>query len=263
LYSHSRKVTLLPLRWETHTAPDYGTRPQEGINRAIVDECDLLVGIFWIIGSPTGVADSGTLEEIERVGKAGKPIMLYFSRVEIDPDRIDVSQIESLKRFKEKTYPKGLVESYKKIIEFRDKFAKQLELKIRDLQRSEASGAIPLLLGFLSIEKGEPIGCSVSHSFEHLNVTDVDLVPKEKREKVDELVAVHRQKKEKVIFPRCPSDRERKPIGRPKPLRGTRLLCDVRKSRVDPNTIWGLNLFVGRIFFSGHLSSFIKDFGTC
>lgn len=28
---------LLPLRWETHAAPEYGTRPQEAINRLIVD----------------------------------------------------------------------------------------------------------------------------------------------------------------------------------------------------------------------------------
>jgi|GEM_PF-3652764 hypothetical protein len=64
LYSYSRKVALLPLRWETHTAPEYGTRPQEVINLAIVDECDLLVGIFWTrIGSPTGIGDSGTLED--------------------------------------------------------------------------------------------------------------------------------------------------------------------------------------------------------
>ena len=81
LYSYSRKVTLLPLRWETHTAPEYGTRPQEVINRTIVDQCDLLVGVFWTrLGSPTGEADSGTLEEIARVGDAGKPVMLYFSK---------------------------------------------------------------------------------------------------------------------------------------------------------------------------------------
>ena len=113
LYSYSRKVALLPLRWETHTAPDYGTRPQEVINRAIVDHCDLLVGIFWTrIGSPTGIAESGTIEEIERVGNAEKPIMLYFSRIGIDPDKIDLTQIEKLKQFKEKTYPNGLIESY-------------------------------------------------------------------------------------------------------------------------------------------------------
>jgi hypothetical protein len=185
LYSYSRKVALLPLRWETHTAPEYGTRPQEVINRAIVDECDLLLGIFWTrIGSPTGIAESGTLEEIERVGNAGKPIMLYFSRVEIDPDRIDLDQIEKLKQFKEKTYPKGLVESYKKIIEFRDKFAKQLELKIRDLQRSDASGELPLSLQFLSIENGELIGKSLNHVFDHPNVSNFDVVPREEHERL-------------------------------------------------------------------------------
>jgi hypothetical protein len=43
LNSFSHRVALLPLRWETHTAPGYGTRPEEVINRAIVDECDLVV----------------------------------------------------------------------------------------------------------------------------------------------------------------------------------------------------------------------------
>jgi hypothetical protein len=82
-------------RGNSHCTPEYGTRPQEIINRAIVDGCDLLVGIFWTrIGSPTGIGDSGTTEEIERAGNAGKQIMLYFSSVEIDPDRINPDQIE-------------------------------------------------------------------------------------------------------------------------------------------------------------------------
>jgi hypothetical protein len=183
LYSHSRNVALLPLRWETHTAPEYGVRPQEIINRAIVDECDLLVGIFWTrVGSPTGIAESGTLEEIERVGTAGKPIMLYFPRVEIDPERIDLTQIERLKKFKEKTYPKGLVENFKKAIEFRDKFAKQLELKIRDLQRSDSAGASPLSLNFLSLEDGNIIGDTLNYTFIHHKVKAYEQVPVEKRE---------------------------------------------------------------------------------
>jgi len=188
LYSYSRKVALLPLRWETHTAPEYGTRPQEIINRAIVDYCDLLVGIFWTrIGSPTGTEDSGTIEEIERVGNAGKPIMLYFSSVEIDPDRINPDQIEKLRQFKEKTYPNGLVEKYKKTFDFRDKFARQLELRIRDLQSSDASGESPISLEFLSVEKGEPLGSSLSHTVDHPNVGDFDVVPREQRERLKQI----------------------------------------------------------------------------
>jgi hypothetical protein len=191
LYSYSRKVVLLPLRWETHTAPEYGTRPQEVINRAIVDQCDLLVGIFWTrIGSPTGLAESGTLEEIERVGQAGKPIMLYFSRVEIDPDRIELSQVEKLKAFKAKTYPQGLVESYRKIIEFRDKFYKQLELKVRDLQRADSSTTLPLSLQFMSVETKELIGTTYADSFEHPNVQNFDIVPPEDRGAVEKLCSV-------------------------------------------------------------------------
>jgi hypothetical protein len=200
LYSYSRKVALLPLRWETHTAPEYGTRPQEVINQAIVDECDLLVGIFWTrIGSPTGIADSGTLEEIERVGKAGKPIMLYFSRVEIDPDRIEINQINKLKRFKEQTYPKGLIEHYKKTIEFRDKFAKQLELKIRDLQRNDNSEKIPLSLEFVSSETGELAGNMATHCLVVPSVANYDEVSLEDRELVKKIAS--EAIREKVCIP--------------------------------------------------------------
>lgn len=154
LYSHTRRVVLLPLRWETHTAPEYGVRPQEVINRAIVDQCDLLLGVFWTrIGTPTGVAMSGTLEEIERVAKAGKPVMLYFSRKGIDPELLNFDQIGKLKDFKLRTYPNALVESYKSDIEFRDKLSRQLELKVRDLQKADEAGhPPPLSLQFVSLE---------------------------------------------------------------------------------------------------------------
>ncbi len=146
LYAYTRGVVLLPLRWETHTAPEYGVRPQEVINRAIVDQCDLLVGIFWTrIGTPTGTADSGTLEEIARVAKAGKPIMLYFSKMGMDPEQIDLVQLDKLKSFKSATYSNALIESYKTQVEFRDKFSRQLELKVRDLQKADSSGGPPPL----------------------------------------------------------------------------------------------------------------------
>ncbi len=81
LRSAQDQLVILPMRWETHSSPEYGTRPQEVINRDIVDKCDLLVGIFWTrLGSPTGVTESGSLEEIERVATNGKPVMLYFSK---------------------------------------------------------------------------------------------------------------------------------------------------------------------------------------
>jgi hypothetical protein len=147
LNAYSRNVVLLPLRWETHTAPEYNTRPQEVINRAIVDDCDLLLGIFWTrFGTPTGVSDSGSLEEIERVAAAGKPVMLYFSKVPSDPYLIDSEQLERLKRFKEKTQQHALIETFRSQIEFRDKFSKQLEMKVRELRKADDSGHGPPLV---------------------------------------------------------------------------------------------------------------------
>ncbi len=124
LHSAGRQVVLLPLRWETHSAPEYGVRPQEIINRQVVDYSDLLIGIFWTrIGSPTG-ADSGTLEEIERVASTGKTVMLYFSQIRQDPEQIELAQLQKLREFKKKTFPKALVEHYTSQIEFRDKLVK-------------------------------------------------------------------------------------------------------------------------------------------
>ncbi len=177
LHSDNRRVVVLPLRWETHAAPEYNVRPQEAVNRRIVDDCDLLVGIFWTrLGTPTGEADSGTLEEIERVAKAGKPVMLYFSHVPVDPSHVDLDQMEKLKTFKERISSHALVEVFGSSLNFRDKFANQLELKIRDLQRVDNSGQpLPLDLQFVSLETGELAGNSLSTGVDVLKLSAPDI----------------------------------------------------------------------------------------
>jgi len=182
LNSNNRKVVILPLRWETHTAPEYNVRPQEAINRRIVDDCDLVVGIFWTkLGQPTGEADSGTLEEIERVAKAGKPVMLYFSHVPVDPDKVDLAQLERLRGFKKNVLSNALIETFSSALDFRDKFANQLELKIRDLQRAEAIGQPkPLELQFLSSESGKLEGSSTSTIVELPELSSSIVLPDDK-----------------------------------------------------------------------------------
>src|SRR3989442_1088891 len=80
LHSSADHIVLLPVRWETHVVPASGRRPQEIINQQLVRQCDILVGMFWTkLGSPTGVAESGTVEEIGEIVQRGKPAMLFFS----------------------------------------------------------------------------------------------------------------------------------------------------------------------------------------
>ena len=132
--SRDRRVVLLPLRWETHSAPEMGLSAQTIINSQVVDQCDMAIGVFWTrMGTPTSEAESGTAEEIERVGKAGKHVMLYFSKAKVDIDQLDIAEYGRLKEFKAKTYPQGLIESYSSTIEFREKLTRQLAIKLLTL----------------------------------------------------------------------------------------------------------------------------------
>jgi hypothetical protein len=131
------KVVLMPVKWETHSAPLMGDRPQAIINKQLVRDCDVLVGVFWTrVGTNTGVAISGTAEEIEQFVEMKKPVMLYFSQSPIEPDKIDVTQFTTLKTFKEKMRLQGLTESYNGIPDFRQKFSRQLGLNIGNLINS-------------------------------------------------------------------------------------------------------------------------------
>lgn len=68
-----RNQVLLPVGWETHSVPEMGDHPQAIINKQILHDCDLLVGVFWTrIGTATGTYASGTVEEIEEHIKAGR-----------------------------------------------------------------------------------------------------------------------------------------------------------------------------------------------
>lgn len=62
-----------------HSYPESGDRPQALLNRQIVAREDFLIGIFGTrLGTPTGVAESGTIEEIKEFRKAVKYVALYF-----------------------------------------------------------------------------------------------------------------------------------------------------------------------------------------
>jgi hypothetical protein len=131
IHARDRKTVLMSVGWETHSVPDMGDRPQAIINKQLSKDADLLIAVFWArIGSPTGVSQSGTIEEIEEHLKAGKPAMIYFSSVPVNPDRIDEDQYKALRKFKQSIKDRGLFEEYDSPAEFRAKFSRQLAQKI-------------------------------------------------------------------------------------------------------------------------------------
>ena len=132
--SEQQKVVLMPVGWETHSAPLLGNRPQGIINEQIVNGCDMLIGVFWTrLGSPTGVSDSGTVEEIEHFIKAGKPVMLYFSGRKVDITTLDLSQLEKLRDFQKNMQKIGLIGSYVDINDFKEQLRNQISINVNNL----------------------------------------------------------------------------------------------------------------------------------
>jgi hypothetical protein len=124
-----RKVMLLPVGWETDIAPEMGDHPQSIINKRILKDADLLVGIFWTrLGTPTPSYASGAVEEIEEHLAAGKPAMLYFSSAPAALDSVDPDQYRALKAFKDSCKSRGVFQVYADVADFRRQFTKQLQI---------------------------------------------------------------------------------------------------------------------------------------
>ncbi|TBD65707.1 hypothetical protein ELH22_21445 [Rhizobium ruizarguesonis] len=134
LNSKDTGKVLLPVMWESHSAPTMGDRPQGIINEQLVRGCDMLIGAFWTrLGSPTGRAASGTVEEINWFMKQKKPVMLYFSREKVDPDSLDTDQWQELRKFRDSLKAKGLLEQYADVNDLTQKLTRQITIMMREI----------------------------------------------------------------------------------------------------------------------------------
>lgn len=134
IHGSTSSVMLNAVAWETHSKPEMGGRPQEIINRQILHDSDILIGIFWTrLGTATGVAASGTVEEVQKHVAAGKPALLYFSTSPVTPSSVDAAQFAALQDFRKDCMTRGLVENYGSLAEFRQKLARQISQTVLQL----------------------------------------------------------------------------------------------------------------------------------
>jgi len=136
--THSRRenIILEPVLWESHSRPELGDRPQAIINKQILEECDILIAIFWTrMGTPTGEEDSGTIEEIKNFCQQKKPVLLYFSNQALTLEKIDLAQFEKVKKFKSESKELGLIAEYTSIEELKKRVMKDISLTVGDLQK--------------------------------------------------------------------------------------------------------------------------------
>lgn len=130
-------ATLKPVSWAVDSTPKMGERPQGILNKQLVRECDILIGTFWTkLGTPTGKAESGTLEEIAEFMEAKKPVLLYFSSRLINPDNIDYEEHKRLNDFKKQCEKDGLIVKYESIEELKEKLQMNISKTIQEIHKT-------------------------------------------------------------------------------------------------------------------------------
>lgn len=114
-------------RWETDSVPGFHAQGPQGLIDASlrIEDCDLLVGIFWKrFGTPVVGADSGTEHEFKVAYKSwratGKPqIMIYFNQKPYMPNsKADTEQQARVLEFRDAFPGHGLWWKYKGKAEF-------------------------------------------------------------------------------------------------------------------------------------------------
>lgn len=130
---HSAAV-ILPVGWESSSAPNMGKPAQELINEKLLSDADILVGVFWTkLGTPTAEYDSGTVEEIERHVDTGRPTLLYFSGEPVALDSVDRDEYDRLIAFKKSCRERGQYHTFDNPAQFADDFTRHLAMHMNDL----------------------------------------------------------------------------------------------------------------------------------
>ena len=125
---------LMTRYWKTNSSPDIGERAQRVIDKQLIDDSDIVVAIFWRrLGTPTGLADSGTVEEIDRAIHHDIRTMVYFSNLEVPARAIDPEQDRGLEKFRNRIFGMGLAVSFASRRQFEADFRRQLGIAVHQI----------------------------------------------------------------------------------------------------------------------------------
>ena len=117
-----RGIMLFATSAIKHSYPSSSPKgPQDCVNTQIANDADIVVGVTWTrLGTPTRRFQSGTVEEIERHRRAGKPTLLYSCEAPVPPGKVDCIEYARVKTYLEQCKRNGLVRTYSTLEEFRN-----------------------------------------------------------------------------------------------------------------------------------------------
>lgn len=150
-------VRCEPKDWENNSYPSIGEDGQSVLNKQIVEDADIFVGIMWSkVGSPTARAASGTIEEYEQVLAKWKSdpqaieIMWYFKTDDIPQKLLVDSDFQSIQQLKGRLNEDGVYFSQVLGKEFRDKFEDHLTAAVTKylarMRKKKGEDGTPLVI---------------------------------------------------------------------------------------------------------------------
>lgn len=130
-------------KWEKDARPGFGENAQDLINKQLLNDFHLFIGImFTRFGTPTKNAGSGTEEEfnIAFEKKDVIEIMFYFNDEKVSPASIDLKQFEKVKNFKQMLSDKGgLYSTYIDANDFERKLKKHLFAHFAEIYKQKTN----------------------------------------------------------------------------------------------------------------------------
>ena len=157
-------------RWETDArAGFHAGGPQGQIDPILkIDECELVVGIFWSrLGSPTLDGKTGTEHEFDTAYKAWSDnrrpeIMAYFCERPVEPKSDeDRRQFELVKQFKSSFPREGFAWKYTEVDEFKTLVARHIRQYVREQIQSIWSKDALRVREMLESRRNEPTTISI------------------------------------------------------------------------------------------------------
>jgi hypothetical protein len=145
IYGRQLGAVVVPMHWDLHSAAEHGVRPQAVINTQLVKDTDILIAIFWHrLGSHTGEAESGTVEEIDEAQANGAYVAILRCARDVDPRSVDSEQAERLSAFLDSIKAESLMLWYEDDAELAQRVDAILTQAVtRSATRTEAATETP------------------------------------------------------------------------------------------------------------------------
>lgn len=149
-FAEPEGLILDPIMWESHVTPGFGKDAQDVVNQQL-GNFDIFVGLFWSrLGTPTGRALSGSVEELEwalsilQREPLTHKVLVYFCLREINPMNIDVEQLAKVQKLRAHLKSLGgLLGEYIAVEDLEAQFKTHLRLLIKQYGKSWGNASIP------------------------------------------------------------------------------------------------------------------------